>query len=883
MSTQESAAPQPIRPAISPVGELRVFPHILPTPLMPFVGRVEEMRRYTDVLFDPSARLLTLTGPGGVGKTRLAIALAHTVRPQFPHGVVFVPLTEVREVDLVLPAIARALELPPDADRRSIDVLVSAIGSLRVLLVLDNLEQLGDAAPDLADLLHQCPELTVLATSRVPLDIRGELQVSLEPLALPGPDASVSAVEGADAVAFFLQVARRHVPDFALTDDNRSLVVQICRRVEGLPLALELAASQLRTFSPATLSRLLEHRLDVLTAGPRDLPDRQRTLRNTIRWSYDLLDPDDRVRFRRLGVFTGGFTLESAGEVLGIPEGEVIKAIRLLVDHHLVRPVPGSEGRFQMLETIREFALEALDETGERHALDFAHAEWGRMLAVASVPALTGIDQRIWLDRLDAEQDNLRAAMVWGSDHAPEVALQIASSLWRYWVARGRAREGREWVRRALAAASDAPTADRASGLFAAAELAENLMELPEAIDLYTRGQEMYAAAGDDAGVARCLNGRGVVARTQGRLDEAEGLHREALRHLEHADDRRETAVSFNNLGAVAYYRADPAEAERAWEQALAISREIGDARAIGMVSGNLGAVALHQGDPARAAALHEEGLRVARRLRDAGGIARSLINLGSALTEAGDLARAREHLEDGLNLARDIDETGLEPVALYTLGRGALLSQDYPSAATWFSESLAPMASAGHLPGVATALEGLGCVASGVAWHEDAVRLFCVADHIREETGAAQEGDDPLLDRAVTRSRSAIGSKATRILVDQTRGLTIEDVMATAMNLAERIQAGSPGAAEPEPEANNPARQLVQQYGLTRREIEILRYVVDHRSDKEIGDVLFISPRTVGTHVTSVRNKMGLNSRREAARIAGEMGLGEAADVHRR
>lgn len=272
----------------------------------------------------------------------------------------------------------------------------------------------------------------------------------------------------------------------------------------------------------------------------------------------------------------------------------------------------------------------------------------------------------------------------------------------------------------------------------------------------------------------------------------------------------------------------------------------------------------------------------MARTLRDAGGIARSLINLGSALTETGDLARAREHLEDGLNLARDIDEMGLEPVALYTLGRGALLSRDYPAAATWFTESLAPMASAGHLPGVATALEGLGCVASLVGWHQDAVWLFCVAEHIREETGAAQEGDDPLLDKAVATSRAAVGAGSSRALADATRGLPIEDVVIGARSLAERITAVAESVVEPEPES--PATRLFRQYGLTRREVEILRYVVDHRSDKEISDVLFISPRTVGTHVTSVRNKMGVSSRREAARIAAELGLGEAAeDVHQR
>lgn len=878
MSTQQSAAPEPNRPAIAPVGELRAFPHALPAPLMPFVGRVEELRRATATLLDPATRLLTITGPGGVGKTRLSLAIARSLPAHFPHGAAFVPLADIRERGLVLPAIARALEIPPDERATPLDVLVSAIGSLRVLLVLDNLEQVSDVAAELADLLQRCPGLAILATSRTTLNMRGEHELSLNPLALPGPHADLDAVAGADAVAFFLQVARGHVPDFELTTENMGLVVEICRRLDGLPLALELAASQLRMFAPATLLRLLERRLDVLTAGPRDLPDRQRTLRDTIRWSYDLLDPDDRAHFRQLATFAGGFTLDASSEVLRIPEVTAMGVIRRLVDHHLVRPIPAIEGRFRMLDTIRAFGLEALDESGERGALQSAHAAWCRDLAASASAALTGTDQGAWLDRLDAELDNLRAAMTWGIEHEPGAALQITSAPWRFWVARGRVREGREWIRHALAAGSDTPSAGRAAGLYAAAELAESLKELPEAIDLYARSQEMYAAAGDDAGVARCLNGRGIVARTQGQLAEAERLHQEALERLGPEGDRRETAVTFNALGAVAYYRGDSAGAERAWERALGVAKEIGDTRAVGMVSGNLGAVALQRGDAARAAAMHEGALQVAQEMRDPSAIARSWINLGSALTEAGEMDRARGHLEAGLHLARDIEETGVESVALYTLGRIALLSGDHVSAASWFGESLELMARTGQVLGMATALESIGCVASALARHEDAMRLFVVAGLLRERTGAVEESDDPLLRKAITTSRQALGVGHARALEDEVGGQDADDVVADTRRIAARVAAAAASTAPPEPDS--PGRQLIRQYGLTRREIEILGYVVDRRSDKEIGDLLFISPRTVGTHVTAIRNKMGVTTRREAARIADEMGLGEESDA---
>lgn len=871
MSTQESAAPQPLRPEILPVEDLAVFPSSLPTPLMPLVGRVEELRRYSTVLADPASRLLTLTGPGGVGKTRLAIALAAAVRARFPHGVTFVPLAEVRESGLLLPAIARALGLPPD-EGRTVKLLVDTIGSRDVLLVLDNLEQLTHAAPELAGLLEYCPRLTILATSRVPLAIRGEHEVSLEPLPLPESGATLAAVGSSDAVAFFLQVARKHVSHIELTDENRGVVVEICRRLDGLPLGLELAASQLRLFPPATLLRMLEHRLEVLTEGPRDLPDRQRTLRNTIRWSYDLLDPGDRVQFRQLGVFVGGFTLEAACEVLGLRPGDAVAVVRRVVDHHLVRPILLMEGRFRMLETIREFALEALDEAGERDTLHAAHAAWCLRLAEEAANALTGADQAMWLDRLDAEHDNVRAAMAWGMTNDATRSLRIASSMWRFWVARGYAREGQDWLRRALEAAPDASSGIRAAGVYVAAELSEAVMELPRALDLYFQAQQIYEDLGDAAGMSLCLNGRGVILRMQGKLDEAEALHREAMRRVEESGDRREMAVTFNSLAAVHYYRGESAAAQRAWEQGLDIVREIGDIRSVALLSSNLGAVALQQGDAARAARLHQESLETARRLRDAPSIARTLINLGQALTEVGDLEGAQTHLEDGLDLARDIREEGLQPIALFSLGRIALLSRDYAAAAAGFQESLGLLAALGQLPEVATALESVGCVASALGRHEDAVGFFEVARRIREQTGAAQESEDRLLDEAVAVSYAAIGPERARSLASDVRGLTTEDAITAASGRAERltVDAGQVPVAAPE----GPSRRLARMYGLTRREIEILRYVVDHRSDKEIGDVLFISPRTVGTHVTSIRNKMGVSSRREAARIADEMGL---------
>jgi predicted ATPase/DNA-binding CsgD family transcriptional regulator/Tfp pilus assembly protein PilF len=877
MSSQESVEPLPITPWITPAEDLSPFPSTLPIPLTPLVGRTRELHTCIATLEHRGTRLLTLTGTGGVGKTRLALAVAEQVQTHFRHGVIFVPLADVKDPDLVFPTIARSLGMQDDGEGPVIERLTTTLQTRQVLLVLDNLEQVVSVARDIADLLQRCPNLLVMGTSRIALRVRGEQEIPIQPLALPDPAGSALVPELAEieSVSMFLQTARGHAPDFALTEQNAATIAEICRRLDGLPLGIELAASRLRMLSPSTLLRLLERRLRLLSFGPRDLPERQRTLRDAIRWSYDLLPPEDQLRFRQLSIFIGGFGIASAARITQTSESESLNALTHLTEHHLIRPVsaPLGEARFRMLETLREFGVELLEESGELLATRNLHADWCVELAATAATELTGTDQVAWLETLETEHDNLRAALAWSIAESPSNAARMAAALWRFWWIRGYVREGRAWLQRVIELSDEVSPAERAAALYAAAELSEALSDSPDAIALHTQALVIFEELRDDVGRAECLNGLGIVERALGNLDEAEHLHNQALPLLQSAQNRRGEASTLNNLAAIAYYRGNFAQAEAHWERALEIVREIGDLRATGLLLGNQGAVALLTGQHHRSIALQKESLVVARQLADPDSISRSLINLGGAYVEVGDLDRAREALEEGLLHSRQVEDARVEANAHYTLGKIALLTRDHPSAARSYLKSLVLLAKAGDLPGVATSLEGLGRVASEVCLHEDAIRLFGTAHHIRETTGAAREStEDAGYDQALLASRAAVDRGAADSLWKEGLNRSIDEAVLVATSMTDQVQ--QMPATRSEPLEDRAGSRLISPYGLTPREIEILGFLGAHHTDREIAEALYISPRTVGTHITSIRNKLGVTSRREAARIAAESGL---------
>lgn len=637
-------------------------PEALPQPLTDFVGREHEIAAARALFLRDAARLVTFTGPGGTGKTRLALRVAEDLAPRFTPAAAFVPLAAVSDPALVPASIARALGIHEAAGVAPSDAIRDHLRAKPMLLILDNFEHLLTAGASVAALVAACPGLQVLVTSRERLHLQGEREFPVPPLELPDPAAphTISRLQGCPAVALFVSRARAVKPGFQVTEANASALARICTRLDGLPLAIELAAARVKLLAPAALAEQLgglhASSLDLLTGGAADAPARQRTQRATIRWSYDLLDDAEKRVFARLAVFQGSFSLEGARAVCATSAEEseaLLDTLGSLVDKSLVvvHETPGDEARFGMLETIREFARERLREMGEESTAERLHFAHALAAARAAEPELKGPRQATALDALERDLPNFRAALAAAMGRGEmESALQLCVALRWFWLMRGYSTEGRRWIRDILAAGGVSAAA-RAEAIHTAGHLAQNQGDLVEASADFEESLPLFRALDDRPGIAKSVGNLGVIALDRGDYDRAATMLEEGLELRRLMKDRPGEADALLNLSSVALCQGRLDRARALGEEALATMRALGNSHHASACIVNLGLVAQHEGDDARARALFEESLAIRRGLNDAHCSGNSLNLLARMSLEHGDPLAAEAQLRESVRL----------------------------------------------------------------------------------------------------------------------------------------------------------------------------------------------------------------------------------------
>jgi predicted ATPase/DNA-binding SARP family transcriptional activator len=750
-------------------------PEALPAPPLPaestsFVGRESELGTIAELLH--LSRLLTLTGPGGSGKSRLALRAGAQVRGRYPDGVWLAELAPISRPELVVPVLGQVLTAREEPGQTLLEGMITRLRDADALLIVDNCEHVIDAAAEvIAALLRSCQRLRILATSQTRLGVPGEASWPVPPLTVPGPEvADPDAAAEAESVRLFCDRAGLARPGFALTGQNVAAVSDICRQLDGIPLAIELAAARTSALTAAQLSARLDNRFRLLTGGNRAGLPRHRTLEAAIEWSHDLLSETEQVCFRRMAVFAGGCTIDAVEAVCpdpSLPLDVVFETVTALVDRSLLTTEErfGSM-RYGMLESIHQYALGRLDAAGEMAVLHRRHLDW--LLDFAGKADLAGPDQAAWLDLLEAERDNFRAGLerslaFSSANHDPGFALAAVGALAPFWVVRGPVAMGRGALDTALAAAGhDADRRLRAIALDGAGQLASVQGDQDAQLAYQQESLSIWRELGDDGRVASCLGDLGSVAHIRGDYPTAQSLYSEALELAERAGDAQLMGQALSGLGRLALHQGYLDQASKYYTDSMARFRDIGDLRRATLILGNLGVVATNSGDLDLAERRLTEHLDNARRLGDHKLTGGALTNLGLVAYRAGDLDRAAGLHQQALELSEQLGDRRLQAAALINLGLVAAQRKNYAAAAQFHLRSLSLAEAVGERRSVAEILEELAAVESAAGNPARAATLFGGAQAIRADIGApVPDPDLARLGEATADAVRALGQEA--------------------------------------------------------------------------------------------------------------------------